>query len=206
MLERRGDRRLPGEVHNDSVGRGVCIWLTGMGGAGKSTVAGQVAEMIEARGRTVTILDVVPEIDKAPGERNSSGKLRRKAFVAGLIADHGGVAICVTISSRREDRDVARQIVGEGRFLEVFVDAPPDVARRRRERRGRRVPLVKRVRRSGLELARRLGVARGRGFEVPESPDLVLDPVNEPPDEGARRIRDLLEHRGFVRSSDDALD
>lgn len=185
----------------ESRASGVCVWLTGPGGAGKSTLARELKAMIEERGRTVTVLDVVPEIEKAPGERNSSGKLRRKAFVASLVADHGGVAICVTISSRREDRESARAIVGADRFVEVFLDTPTDVARERREGRDRRVPLRKRIRRAGLELARKVGVASGRGFEAPIDPDLVLDSVSESPAAGARRVLEILHQRGLLSSA-----
>lgn len=181
--------------------RGVCVWLTGPSGAGKSTLASELTTLLEERGRTVTVLDVVPELEKAPGERNSSGKLRRKAFVAARVADHDGVAICVTISSRREDRESAREIVGADRFVEVFLDTPSDVARERREGRDRRVPIRKRVRRLGLELARRVGVASGRGFEEPIDPDLVVDSVSESPAVGARRVLEILQQRGLLSSA-----
>lgn len=188
-------------ARRDSLGSGVCVWLTGLSGAGKSTVAGHLASMLEEQGRTVSVLDVVPEIEKAPGERNSSGKLLRKAYVASRIADHGGVAICVTISSRREDREAAREVVGSERFVEVFVAVPADVALERREARNRRVPLKRRARKAGLKLARWMGIARNRGFEVPENPDLVLDSVGASPSDEAKRVFDLLEQRGFVQKT-----
>lgn len=187
-------------------GSGVCVWLTGPSGAGKSTLARSLTTMIEESGRTVTVLDVAPEIEKAPGERNSSGKLRRKAFVAARIADHGGVAICVTISSRRDDREAARELVGADRFVEVFLDVPTEVATERREARNRRTRLTKRIRRAGLKLARRMGIARGRGFEIPENPDLIINPAHETPSDEATRVFDLLEERGFLRSGLPAAD
>lgn len=187
-------------------GSGVCVWLTGPSGAGKSTLARLLTTMIEEGGRTVTVLDVVPEIEKAPGERNSSGKLRRKAFVAARVADHGGVAICVTISSRRDDREAARELVGADRFVEVFLDVPTEVATERREARNRRMRLRKRIRRVGLKLARRMGIARGRGFEIPENPDLIVNSAHETPSDAATRVFDLLEERGFLRSGIPAAD
>lgn len=189
-----------------SRGSGVCVWLTGPSGAGKSTLTRLLTTMIEETGRTVTVLDVVPEIEKAPGERNSSGKLRRKAFVAARVADHGGVAICVTISSRRDDREAARELVGAERFVEVFLDVPTEVATERREARNRRVRLRKRIRRAGLELARRIGIARGRGFEIPENPDLIVNSAHETPSGAATRVFDLLRERGFLRSGIPAAD
>lgn len=172
---------------------GVCVWLTGRGGAGKSTLAAELERMLRDRGRTVTVLDRVPELEKAPGEFTSRGKLRRKAFVAARIADHGGVAICVTISSRREDRESARRLVGADRFVEVFIDAPTAVAQSRRESRNRRLPPLKRLRRTVRALVRRLGIARSVGFEVPERPAVRVDSVNQTPVAGARRIVEVLE-------------
>ncbi len=186
------------QAYKQPGGAGVCVWLTGMSGAGKSTLAGLLTTMIEDCGRTVTVLDVVPEIEKTPGERNSSGKLLRKAYVAARVADHGGVAICVTISSRREDREAARDLVGAERFVEVFLDVPHELATERREARNRRMKLGKRLRRAGLQLARRAGIARGRGFEAPDNPDLVIDSASETPANEAKRVFDHLMERGFV--------
>ena len=65
-----------------SAGSGACIWFTGLSGSGKSTTAQALVPLLEARGRTVTVLDVVPELAKHWSERTSEGKLIRKAFVA----------------------------------------------------------------------------------------------------------------------------
>jgi sulfate adenylyltransferase len=175
---------------------GVCVWLTGRSGAGKSTVTAALVPMLEASGRTVTVLDVVPLLAKAPGERSSAPKLLRKAFVAGEIARHGGIAIAVTVSARAEVRAACRQVVGADRFIEVHADIPPDTSRSRRAARTRKPPLVKRLRR-----ARRGVRARATSavtYEAPTDPDLKLDTLNVAPEVNARAVVDLLVARGFI--------
>jgi sulfate adenylyltransferase len=177
---------------------GVCIWLTGRSGSGKSTVTHALLPMLERAGRVVTVLDVVPVLEKQPGERTSEGKLLRKAFVAGEVARHGGIAICVTVSARRETREAAREMVGEDRFLEIHVDPPAELARARKEARGRRPSLAKRAK----LLRRRVGtMVRGSAsvsHEAPAAPDLRIDTGATPAEDGAAAIYGLLVERGFV--------
>jgi sulfate adenylyltransferase len=179
-------------------GVGVCIWLTGPSGAGKSTLTNELVPMLEAHGRTVSVLDVVPLLRKLPGERTSEGKLLRKAFVAGEVARHGGIAICVTVSARRRVREAAREVVGAERFLEILVDAPREVTARRRSARDRRPPLAKRVKRRLAPIAARM-LYRGRErYETPTDPDLRIDSTAGTPAQSADRIVQLLIRRGFL--------
>lgn len=178
--------------------QGVCIWLTGRGGAGKSTLTAALVPLLESQGRTVTVLDVVPELRKLPCERSSRGKLIRKAFVAREIVRHGGVVVCVTISSRREIREEARQLIGADGFVEVYVHVPEEVSASRKQRRPKRPSVRKRVERTLRTWARRLGLARNRSFEIPLSPDVSIDTVAERPEDGAMKVMDVLARRGFV--------
>lgn len=177
---------------------GVCIWFTGRSGGGKSTATRALVPLLEQRGRIVTVLDVVPLLAKSWCERTSEGKLLRKAFVAGEVVRHGGIAICVTVSARRQVRDAARGIVGADRFLEIYTDIPPHVSAARKAERVKNPPLLKRIRRA----VRRIRSPRGGSdaYEVPTTPDLAIDTVTVPPEENARAILDLLVERGFVRS------
>lgn len=187
-------------MHN---GQGVCLWLTGRSGAGKTTVASELVPMLQRRGRVVTVLDVVPELAKHWAERTSEGKLIRKAFVAREVARHGGVAICVTVSARADVRARARSVVGSERFVEIYFDTPRQVSASRKAARGKRPPLLKRVRRLARRL-RRLGRTGGPSYEPPESPDLVLTTTATSPQAGAKAILALLEERGFVSRSPEA--
>jgi sulfate adenylyltransferase len=185
-----------------SADKGVCIWLTGRSGAGKSTVTKALVPLLHEQQRTVSVLDVVPLLRKQWWERSSEGKLLRKAFVAAQIAHHGGIAICVTVSARQETRDAARTLIGADRFLEVYCDVPPAVSAKRKAVRTKKPPLLKRVRR----MVRRLrAVGRdGDAYEAPPAPDLRLDTVSVPPEDNARAIIELLRARGVLSASSTA--
>ena len=155
--------------------------------------------LLEQRGRVVTVLDVVPLLAKSWCERTSEGKLLRKALVAGEVARHGGIAICVTVSARRQVRQAAREIVGVDHFLEIHADIPPHVSAARKAERTKKPPLLKRIRR----VVRRVRSPRGASsaaYEVPTAPDLTIDTVSVPPEDNARAILQLLAARGFLQS------
>lgn len=176
--------------------QGVCLWLTGPSGAGKSTVTRALVPLLHDLDRTVSVLDVVPLLSRRWCERSSEGKLLRKAFVAGEIARHGGIAMCVTVSARRKTRDAARALVGADKFLEIYCDVPAHVSAQRKAARTKKPPLVKRLRRT-VRRVRGLGRS-ATGYEVPPSPDLTLDTVSEAPEDNAQAILNLLRERGFV--------
>jgi sulfate adenylyltransferase len=178
--------------------RGVCIWFTGRSGGGKSTITNQLIPRLEACGRTITLLDVVPLLAKQWCEKTSEGKLLRKGFVASEVVRHGGIAICVTVSARRETREAVRQMVGPDNFIEVYVDVPQEVALARKAKRPKKQPLIKRIR----ALLRRIlnGVRRRQTvtYEEPTSADLMFDTTRQPPEETAQTIFQLLVERGFL--------
>jgi sulfate adenylyltransferase len=182
--------------------KGVCIWFTGRSGAGKSTITNQLIPRLEACGRTITLLDVVPLLAKQWCEKTSEGKLLRKGFVASEVVRHGGIAICVTVSARRETREAVRQMVGPDNFIEVYVDVPPEVAAARKAKRPKKQPLIKRVR---ALLRRILNAVRPREsvtYEEPTSADLTFDATSQPPEETAEAIFQLLIERGFLTLAD----
>jgi sulfate adenylyltransferase len=185
---------------------GACIWLTGVSGSGKSTLTRALVPRLHELGRTVTVLDVVPLLAKQAGERTSEGKLLRKAFVAGEIAAHGGLAICVTVSARREVRERAREIVGRDRFVEVLVEVPEEVAAERRAARGRRVPMKRRLRALGRAVTSRLRGTTEPGYEAPTVPDVTVDTVTQRPEDGADVILEVLRSRGLLSASASAVD
>jgi sulfate adenylyltransferase len=178
---------------------GACLWLTGVSGAGKSTVTRALLPLLEERGHTVSVLDVVPALAKQPCERTSEGKLLRKAFVAGEIVRHGGIAICVTVSARRHVREAARDIVGADRFIEVFVDVPDEIAERRRAARGRRVPLRRRLREGARRTIALVRPEPMGTYERPVAPDVTIDSEGQTPEAGANAILAVLRDRGFLR-------
>jgi len=182
-----------------TVNEGVCVWLTGRSGSGKSTIARELVGRLEHRGRVVTVLDVVPLLAKRPFERTSEGKLLRKGYVASEIVRHGGAVVCVAVSARRATRERVRAMVGADRFIEVFVDVPSGVAKTRKVARGRRPRLSKRLRRAARRMVGFFRPGGTRSYEQPEAPDLRVDATRVSPEAGARMILDLLEEHGTLR-------
>lgn len=177
---------------------GVCIWFTGRSGAGKSTVTNALVPLLESAGQTVSVLDVVPELGKKWCEWSSREKLLRKAVVAGEIVKHGGVAICVTVSARREVREQARARIGPESFVEVFVDVPERVSRERKALRGRRPSLRKLAKRVVRGVLNRVRGEKRPSFEIPADPDVRIDTTRQSPAESARQILAVLADRGLL--------
>lgn len=107
--------------------QGVTVWLTGLSGAGKSTISAPLAQALEARGRTVTVLDgdevrkhLSSELNFSPEDRRRN--IGRVSFVAAEITRHGGICVVPVISPYRSMRKFARSSIGN--FVEVFVDSP----------------------------------------------------------------------------------
>ena len=175
--------------------QGACIWLTGLPGAGKSSNAEAITNMLLERGRQVTLLDgdVVRNtlsrglsFSKEDRETN----IMRIGYVASEIVRHGGVVVCAAVSPYRATRNEIRNIVGQDHFVEVFVDAPLEVCKQR-DPKG----LYSRVRRgeltgvSGIDLP----------YEAPRHSEIVLDTVKSSVEENARCVIDFLSARGFLQ-------
>ncbi|WP_246088989.1 adenylyl-sulfate kinase [Paraburkholderia guartelaensis] len=149
---------------------GVVIWLTGMSGAGKSTIACALVKRLQTFALRATMLDgdvlrTGLNADLGFSEAERTENLRRVAHVAALFCKEGFVAVTATISPEPEHRENARRIVGEAYFVEVFVDTPLDVCERR-DPKG----LYRRAR-SG-EIPQFTGI--GSPYRPPLHPDLSL--------------------------------
>ena len=180
--------------------RGFVIFLTGLSGAGKSTIAHVVTEhLLELGTRPVTLLDgdhvrrmLSSELGFSREHRDLH--IQRLGFVAAEIAKSGGVAICAPIAPYAETRRAVRAEV-ESRlagFIEVFVSTPLGTCEAR-DRKG----LYARAR-AGL-IPDFTGVSDP--YEVPENPDLDLDTTRMTPEEAAQRIMLKLEHLGYLGPS-----
>lgn len=175
--------------------QGVCVWLTGLVKAGKSTTAQILTILLQERGRNVTLLDgdivrthFSDELDFSKEGRDAN--VRRIGFVASEIIQHGGVVICAAVSPYRSTRNEVRNIVGSDHFVEVFVDAPLEVCENRDTK--------------GLYAKARRGEIRGftgidDPYESPRHPDLHLDSVTVSAEINAHKILAYLMDQGFVR-------
>ena len=115
---------------------GFCIWLTGLPGAGKSSIAEALNAMLLEQGRQVTLLDgdvVRTHLSKGLGFSRSDRdtNVLRIGFVASEVVKHQGAVICAGTSRIRHTRSSVRAMMREGAFIEVFVDTPLEICERR---------------------------------------------------------------------------
>jgi len=174
--------------------QGLCIWFTGLSGSGKSTTAEVLTVLLMEHGRQVTVLDgdvVRTHLSKGLGfsKEDRDTNIRRIGFVAAEIVRHGGVAVCAAVSPYRATREDVRNMVGPDHFIEVFVDTPLQVCEQRDIK--------------GMYAKARRGEIKGftgidDPYEVPVSPGITLDTVNNSAEENARKIIRYLVERGFL--------
>ena len=175
--------------------QGVCIWFTGLSGAGKSTIATALIPMLLQYGRQPTVLDgdvVRTHLSKGLGfsKEDRDANILRIGFVAGEITRHNGTVICAAISPYRQARNEARMMVGEDHFVEVFVNTPIDVCEKRDIK--------------GMYARARRGEIKGftgidDPYEEPVKPEILLETIESNPEENARRIIHYLQHRGYIK-------
>ncbi len=172
---------------------GFTIWLTGMSGAGKSTITGLVEGELRARNVPLEVLDgdvVRTHLTKGLGfsREDRDANVRRVGWVCELLTRHGVVAIAAVISPYRAVRDELRGQIG--RFVEVFVDAPLEVLAERD---------VKGLYRKALagEIENFTGVSDP--YEPPLSPEVVChSDGTETPEESAAKVIATLEELGYL--------
>lgn len=175
--------------------QGACIWFTGLSGAGKSTTAEVLTELLLEHGRQSTLLDgdvVRTHLSKGLGfsKEDRDTNIRRIGFVAAEIVRHGGVVICAAVSPYRATRNDVRNMVGSGRFVEVFVDTPLEVCEQR-DTKG----IYAQARRG--EIKNFTGV--DDPYEIPLQSEITLDTVTHAAEENARLVLRHLVEQEFVR-------
>ncbi len=175
--------------------QGVCIWFTGLSGAGKSTTAEVLTELLLENGRQSTLLDgdvVRTHLSKGLGfsREDRDINIRRIGFVAAEIVRHGGVVVCAAVSPYRATRNDVRNMVGSDRFIEVFVDTPLEECERR-DTKG----IYAQARRG--EIKNFTGI--DDPYETPLNPEIILDTATQSVEANARLILDSLVDCGFVR-------
>ena len=172
----------------------MCIWLTGLSGAGKTTTARALEEVLVQVGHHVTMLDgdQVRSADRLRLGFTKSDRdlqVRRVARFAREVVDRGEIAVCALVSPYAAAREEARQLIGSSRFVEVFVDTPLSVCEGR-DPKG----LYAKARRG--QLTNFTGV--DDPYEPPASPELVIATVDCSAMDNALRLVRYLISTGFL--------
>ena len=164
------------------------VWFTGLSGAGKSTIANLVEKKLHQMGRHTFLLDgdnVRHGLNRDLGftDADRVENVRRVGEVARLMADAGLIVLCAFISPFRAERRMVREMLPEGEFIEVHVDAPLAEAEKR-DTKG-----LYRKARAG-EIANFTGI--DSPYEAPEHPEMRIDTMSLSPEEAAEQIVDAL--------------
>src|SRR5215211_3138867 len=174
--------------------KGVTVWMTGLSGSGKSTIAVLAERMLLDRGRLAYRLDgdnVRHGLNKNLGfsADDRAENIRRIGEVAKLFTDAGVIVIASFISPYRADRDAVRALMPPGDFIEVYVKASLEAAERRDPK--------------GLYKKARAGEITGftgvdDPYEEPDNPQIVVDTEVLAPEESAATIIANLQTRGYL--------
>lgn len=172
----------------------VTIWMTGLSGSGKSTVANALEKRLVALGRHTMLLDgdnIRLGLNRNLGFREADRieNIRRISEVAKLMNDAGLIVITAFISPYIRDRRTAREIIGTDSFLEVYVSTPLEECERRD------VKGLYRKARDG-ELPDFTGISSP--YNVPEEPDVVIDTSKTELEECVDAILQALKSRGLL--------
>ena len=174
------------------------LWYTGLSGAGKSTLANKVEEKLFERGIHTYVLDgdnIRHGLNKGLGFSTEDRKenIRRIGEVSKLFVDAGAFVSTAFISPYREDRDMVRQLVKDGEFIEVYVNAPLQVCEERDPK--------------GLYKKARAGEIRNftgidDPYEAPENAELVIYTGEKTLEECAAEVMNYLEANGYIEDAE----
>ena len=164
------------------------LWFTGLSGSGKSTIANEVEKQLFLMNRHTFLLDgdnVRHGLNRDLGftEADRIENIRRVGEVAKLMADAGLIVLTAFISPFRAERQMVREMLGQGEFIEIFVDTPLEVAE------ARDVKGLYKKARSG-QLRNFTGI--DSPYEPPETPEIRVNTVDMTPEEAARYIIDRI--------------
>jgi bifunctional enzyme CysN/CysC len=174
--------------------RPVVLWFTGLSGSGKSTIANLVEKSLAAEGKHTYLLDgdnIRHGLNKDLGftDADRVENIRRVGETARLFVDAGLIVLTAFISPFRSERRMARELLGEGEFLEVFVDTPLDVCMQRDPK--------------GLYEKAKAGKIKNftgidSPYEAPEKAEITIRTVEATPEAQAQAIVHYLREHGYL--------
>ena len=160
------------------------FWFTGLSGAGKTTVAKQVVKALKNTGKNVVLLDgdvlrdgLCADLGFSLADRAEN--IRRVAEMAKLLVENDIICICTFISPTSDIRQKAAEIIGEERFIEIYINTPLSICESR-DTKG----LYKKVRAG--EIKNFTGI--DSVYEIPQAPNYILDCVNNSAEESYSEI------------------
>ena len=168
--------------------KGVVLWFTGLSGSGKSTIANEVAYKLHSMGHISYVLDgdntrhgLNKDLGFSPEDRKEN--IRRISEVANLFADAGLITMTAFISPYRVDRNFCRELVGEGRFFEIYCKASLNTCEKRDPK--------------GLYKKAREGIIKdftgiNAPYEEPDNPEVIVDTDKETIEESVDKVLNIL--------------
>lgn len=167
------------------------VWFTGLSGSGKSTIVNELEKALVAKGIRTYSLDgdnIRSGLNKWLGfsEEERHENLRRIAEVGKLFVDAGLVTLSAFISPSREDRKLAKEIIGEENFVEVYVNTPLEICE------ARDVKGLYKKARAG-EIKQFTGI--DSPYEAPQNPDIEIETEKESLEESVHRIVQVLKDK-----------
>ena len=176
--------------------KAVLLWLTGLPSSGKSTIAYTVEHALVKRGHLAYVLDgdnirfgLNGNLGFSAEDRTEN--IRRIGEVGKLFVDGGFLTLASFVSPYSADRDAVRELMGEGDFVEIFIDTPVEICEERDPK--------------GLYKKARTGeIANFSGFsdpyEVPEKPEMIIKTADWTAEEAAVLIIEMLEKSGKIQA------
>ena len=159
-----------------------CVWITGMSGAGKSTLAKAISEQIECCVLDADWLRLGINSDLGFSAVDRRENVRRIAHIARIVAQNGVIPVVACISPLELDRDMAKDILYDGRFIEVFVDTPLAVCQAR-DTKG----LYQQAESDGITDLPGLGSR----YERPKNPTITIE-YGQSPYHGASQVVSII--------------
>ncbi len=174
--------------------KGAVLWFTGLSASGKSTIANEVVYQLHKMGKLTLVLDgdnirhgLNKNLGFSPEDREEN--IRRITEVANLLSDAGAITTTAFISPYRKDRDFCRSLVGEGRFVEIFMKASIDTCEHR-DPKG----LYKKAKMG--EIKEFTGISAP--YEEPLNPEIILDSDNLGIEEEVNIVIDFLKDTHII--------